>query len=125
MMPSVNMSVLLIGVSLCLMTHPIHSARITDIGRESQMVGDSETAEDFYPPQLHPWFGKRIIDSAEKYFDWAGKTNRPMEYLRGKRFWLFTKKDEHGASQETTHDSNTPSNSVKQGIWRSGIVGRR
>lgn len=41
------------------------------------MADDSE-AEDFYPPALHPWFGKRRTDSAEKYFDWAGKTNRKL-----------------------------------------------
>lgn len=48
-----------------------------------------------------------------------------MEYLRGKRFWLFAKKDEQGASHEAAHDLNVPLSSVKQGIWRSGIVGRR
>jgi hypothetical protein len=48
-----------------------------------------------------------------------------MEYLRGKRFWLFSKNDEHGIQHEITPKSSAPSHSVKQGIWRSGIVGRR
>jgi hypothetical protein len=48
-----------------------------------------------------------------------------MEYLRGKRFWLFGKKDDHGVSHESTPLSNTLQSSMKQGIWRSGIVGRR
>jgi len=48
-----------------------------------------------------------------------------MEYLRGKRFWLFTKKDEHGNNHQTMHSAGASSSSVGQGIWRSGIVGRR
>jgi hypothetical protein len=49
----------------------------------------------------------------------------PMEYLRGKRFWLFTKKDEHAVNQEAAPSVSASSNSLHQGIWRSGIVGRR
>jgi hypothetical protein len=49
----------------------------------------------------------------------------PMEYLRGKRFWLFTKKDEHTVNQEAAPSVSASSNSLHQGIWRSGIVGRR
>jgi len=48
-----------------------------------------------------------------------------MEYLRGKRFWLFTKKDEHGHNHETNPNTGTSPGSFGQGIWRSGIVGRR
>ena len=45
----------------------------------------------------------------------------PMEYWRGKRFWLFTKKEEQGNQQEAIPNIN----SFRHGIWRSGIVGRR
>lgn len=48
-----------------------------------------------------------------------------MEYLRGKRFWLFTKKDEQGLNQEVIPNAGSLPNSLSQGIWRSGIVGRR
>ena len=49
----------------------------------------------------------------------------PMEYLRGKRFWIFTKKDEHHVHGETTSSPVSSLHSLNQGIWRSGIVGRR
>jgi len=48
-----------------------------------------------------------------------------VEFLRGKRFWLFAKKDEGGTSAETFPLVNTHQNSLTQGLWRSGIVGRR
>ena len=49
-----------------------------------------------------------------------------MEYFRGKRFWLFTKKDENGRNLSEPLPYVQPlSNSLSQGIWRSGIVGRR
>ncbi|CAF0949721.1 unnamed protein product [Rotaria sordida] len=32
-------------------------------------------------------------ESGEKYFNWVRKTQRPMEFLRGKRQWFFTKKN--------------------------------
>ena len=48
-----------------------------------------------------------------------------MEYFRGKRFWLFTKKDDNGHQIELHSNVHGPSNSLSQGIWRSGIVGRR
>jgi len=48
-----------------------------------------------------------------------------MEYFRGRRFWLFTKKDEHAHHHETIPGVSVPPNSISQGIWRSGIVGRR
>ncbi len=44
----------------------------------------------------------------------------PMEYLRGKRLWLFPKKDEHVNNHE-----KIPNAGPTAGIWRSGIVGRR
>ncbi|UJR30359.1 hypothetical protein I4U23_017894 [Adineta vaga] len=126
-----HMKILFIFVYICIIAHQTHSTSIgrrnsiDEIGRESEMNDEFDTLEESYAEQIHPWLGKRIIDSAEKYFDWAGKTNRPMEYLRGKRFWLFAKKDEQGGHHETAQETGTPSNSVKQGIWRSGIVGRR
>ncbi|CAF1603442.1 unnamed protein product, partial [Didymodactylos carnosus] len=69
-----------------------------------------------------PQVGARATDSSE-YFSWANKNGRPLEYLRGKRgnlnkFWLFAKKDssyeDHAAFQNT----------LANGFWRSGIVGR-
>jgi hypothetical protein len=48
-----------------------------------------------------------------------------MEYLRGKRFWLFTKKDEHIHNHDPISNAGTSPGSFSQGIWRSGIVGRR
>jgi hypothetical protein len=46
-----------------------------------------------------------------------------MEYLRGKRFWLFTKKDEH--VNDIIPSVRASPGSLSQGIWRAGIVGRR
>ncbi len=48
-----------------------------------------------------------------------------MEYLRSKRFWLFAKKDEAGMRAELIPPNNAHQNSLTQGLWRSGIVGRR
>ena len=101
--------------------------------------------DDEYPKRVNPLFSHRRSDSAEKYFDWASKTQRksnmdvpfsdrpssycfslgPMEYFRGKRYWLFTKKNEHGLGVEQVPSPHSVSNSLSQGIWRSGIVGRR
>ena len=84
----------------------------------------------------------RRSESAEKYFGWAGKTQRkcritesffftrlsclgPVEFLRGKRFWLFAKKDDGGISAEMVPPVNVQPSSLTQGLWRSGIVGRR
>jgi hypothetical protein len=48
-----------------------------------------------------------------------------VEYLRGKRFWLFAKKDENDVNVNVMPHTNTQQNSLTQGLWRSGIVGRR
>ncbi len=48
-----------------------------------------------------------------------------MEFLRGKRFWLFAKKDESGTNADVIPPMNTHQSSLTQGLWRSGIVGRR
>ncbi len=48
-----------------------------------------------------------------------------MEYLRSKRFWLFAKKDESDMRTELIPSTNAYQNSLTQGLWRSGIVGRR
>lgn len=48
-----------------------------------------------------------------------------MEYLRGKRFWLFAKKDDGGVNAEVIPPIHVPTGSLTQGLWRSGIVGRR
>lgn len=49
-----------------------------------------------------------------------------MEFLRGKRFWLFAKKDESGGvSVEVPPPIQVQSGSLTKGLWRSGIVGRR
>lgn len=49
----------------------------------------------------------------------------PVEFLRGKRFWLFAKKDDGGMSAEVVPMVNVQPSSLTQGLWRSGIVGRR
>ncbi len=108
----------------------------------SSSIDEQESIENKHPTENYPIRNPRRLDSAEKYFDWASKTNRklindiqylfsiyshigPMEYLRGKRFWLFTKKDEHAHNHETNPNTGTSPGSFGQGIWRSGIVGRR
>ncbi len=48
-----------------------------------------------------------------------------MEFLRGKRFWLFAKKDEGDLNAESMPQTNSHQSSLAQGLWRSGIVGRR
>ncbi len=49
-----------------------------------------------------------------------------MEYLRGKRFWFFPKKDEqHDNVHETVSNVRASPNPLSHGIWRSGILGRR
>lgn len=107
------------------------------------MDDELEPTENLYPQQqMHPVLGKRRLDSAERYFHWAGKTHRklferkkiftfkffslgPMEYFRGKRFWPFTKKDERRNKHEAMPNTNVLSHSTRQGIWQSGLVGRR
>ena len=89
---------------------------------------------------------KRRSESAEKYFNWIRKTQRqfvfslfsiekndlsffflgPVEYFRGRRFWLFTKKDETSSNSHLRPaSSESKPNSINHGLWRSGIVGRR
>ena len=48
-----------------------------------------------------------------------------MEYLRGKRFWLFAKKDDNDMNMAFVPNTKTQQSSLAQGLWRSGIVGRR
>jgi hypothetical protein len=48
-----------------------------------------------------------------------------VEYFRGKRFWLFAKKDENDLNADLMPNLNKQQGSLKQGLWRSGIVGRR
>jgi hypothetical protein len=48
-----------------------------------------------------------------------------MEYLRGKRFWAFKKKDEQNTHHQRIPGAGASSSSLSQGIWRSGILGRR
>lgn len=84
----------------------------------------------------------RRSESAERYFNWMEKNQRssfsfsildvifllfsgPIEYFRGKRFWLFAKKDESPVNVEYVPTVQTKQNSLEQGLWRSGIVGRR
>jgi hypothetical protein len=49
----------------------------------------------------------------------------PVEYLRGKRFWLFAKKEDNDMNTDLIPNTKTQQNSLTQGLWRSGIVGRR
>jgi hypothetical protein len=49
----------------------------------------------------------------------------PVEYFRGKRFWLFAKQDDNGVNVEPVSVNNGKQSSLAQGLWRSGIVGRR
>ena len=49
----------------------------------------------------------------------------PMEYWRGKRFWLFAKNDEQVRHYGALPHTGASTGSLSQGIWRSGIVGRR
>lgn len=56
------------------------------------------------------------LTNQKNYFRYLG----PVEYFRGKRFWLFTKKDDTSSQQDSVS-----SNTLGQGIWRSGIVGKR
>jgi hypothetical protein len=44
----------------------------------ASLADDYGSFENPYPQQIHPLFGKRRVDSAEKYFDWASKTNRKL-----------------------------------------------
>lgn len=63
-----------------------------------------------------------IIEKKNLYFySFLG----PVEFLRGKRFWLFAKKDEGDMNAEIMPPVNSQQNSLTQGLWRSGIVGRR
>jgi hypothetical protein len=48
-----------------------------------------------------------------------------VEFLRGKRFWLFAKKDEGDMNADIVPPMNAHQTSLTQGLWRSGIVGRR
>lgn len=63
------------------------------------------------------------------FFDYEYYTHTfllgPVEFFRGKRFWLFAKKDDSGANAELSPSMNSPQNSLTHGLWRSGIVGRR
>ncbi|CAF0975874.1 unnamed protein product, partial [Didymodactylos carnosus] len=76
--------------------------------------------DDIYKRSVSPRLRKRASDSSE-YFSWANKNDRPLEYLRGKRgnkFWSFIKKDLSHNDHSLFH------NSLTNGFWRSGIVGR-
>lgn len=48
-----------------------------------------------------------------------------MEYWRGKRFWLFAKNDDQVRHYGALPHTGASTGSLSQGIWRSGIVGRR
>jgi hypothetical protein len=42
------------------------------------MGDESESIENVNEEQIHPSFGKRRLNSAEKYFNWASKSNRKL-----------------------------------------------
>jgi hypothetical protein len=44
----------------------------------SSSVDEYGSIENPFAAQEHPFLGKRRTDSAEKYFNWAGKTNRKL-----------------------------------------------
>jgi hypothetical protein len=112
------------------------------IAMEPYLINEYESKENPLPTKIHILSKKRYSDSAEKYFDWASKTNRkfinkkekfifyffplgPMEYFRGKRSLRFTKKDEYVNNHKKILRAGLPSGLLRQGVWRSGIVGRR
>jgi hypothetical protein len=51
----------------------------------SSSIDEHDSEEERLPRQIQPFLNKRRLDSAEKYFDWASKTNRKLitknEYL--------------------------------------------
>jgi hypothetical protein len=51
-------------------------------------MGDElESIENVNEEQIHPFFGKRRLNSAEKYFNWASKTNRKL--FERKKIFIF------------------------------------
>jgi len=111
------------------------------IAMEPYLIDEYGSVENPLPTKIHVLLKKRYSESAEKYFDWASKTNRkfvnkkeifiyffllgPMEYFRGKRSLRFTKKDGHVNNHKKIPSTGQPSGLLRQGVWRSGIVGRR
>ena len=66
------------------------------------------------------------MTNVDFYFMISSAFSGPLEFLRGKRFWLFAKKDDSGSvSAEIASSINAQPISLTQGLWRSGIVGRR
>ncbi|CAF1343401.1 unnamed protein product [Adineta steineri] len=73
-----------------------------------------------------PSFSNRHnFELEEPYLDWPEKMRHTMENSREKRFWLFAKKDENDKDLDLEANLNKQQNSLTQGLWRSGIVGRR
>ncbi|CAF1465972.1 unnamed protein product [Rotaria magnacalcarata] len=105
---------------------------IDEQGVQHDSIDDKSSSVDEYgsihkpsSAQNHPSFNVHHSESTGKYFGWASKANRSVEYFRGRRFWLFKTKDDQGVHPKSVSGEDGSSNSLSQGIWRSGIVGRR
>ncbi len=48
------------------------------IDKTPSSIDEHESNEDLFPAQIPSLSNKRYLDSAEKYFDWASKTNRKL-----------------------------------------------
>ncbi len=61
------------------------------IDAASYSTDDDESVQKTVPEQLNPISNTRRSDSAEKYFDWASKTNRKFIHPKSiSTFFLFS-----------------------------------
>ncbi|CAF1008672.1 unnamed protein product [Adineta ricciae] len=79
-----------------------------------------------------PYYGqhlitRKLIDAIDTDPDLLEEDQNldSMNFAREKRFWLFAKNDENDKGVDDTSASSKQYNSLSQGLWRSGIVGRR
>ncbi|CAF1016884.1 unnamed protein product [Adineta ricciae] len=96
--------------------------------REGQMDTDKHHVfKDSLPHYGQHLMMRKLIDAIDTDSDLLEEDQNfdSMNFDREKRFWLFAKNDENDKSADETSASSKQYNSLSQGLWRSGIVGRR
>ncbi|CAF0841557.1 unnamed protein product [Rotaria sp. Silwood1] len=56
-------------------------------------------------------------ESGEKYFNWVRKTQRPMEFLRGKRHWFFAKEAKNDKNADLMPNMKARKSLLIQRLW--------
>ncbi|UJR16181.1 hypothetical protein I4U23_003091 [Adineta vaga] len=133
-----NISVLLVITFICICAGNTYSIRNSDYEMNTDNIHQPRV-HDYIPSSDDQYLTfKKMINKenpvlmknrqfrlAKGHFDVSRKLEHTMDHIRDKRFWLFANKDENEKNVHVMSGPSKQQNSLSQGLWRSGIVGRR